>query len=63
MRTRTAGGEEGRWLVGRTLITGLDPGAEADGLRLQIDNLRDRVESMNVLVPSETVFPEAEEQP
>jgi hypothetical protein len=49
VRTRTLAGREGRWLVGKTVITGLAPGMEQDGFFLSISALLERVESMNIL--------------
>ncbi len=51
LRTRTLTGREGRWLVGKTVITGLEPGMEQDGFFLRISPLLDRVEGMNILIP------------
>ncbi len=51
VRTRTLTNREGRWLVGKTVITGLEPGMERDGFFLSISPLLERVESMNILVP------------
>ncbi len=53
VRTRTLFGEEGRWIVGKTVITTLEPGSEVDGFTLDVSNLRDRIESMNILEPSD----------
>jgi len=53
LRTRSFSGREGRWIVGRTVITTLEPGSEMDGLFRGIGSLRDRVESMNILAPSD----------
>jgi hypothetical protein len=49
LRTRSLSGREGRWIVGRTVITSLEPGRERDGLFLGVGNLLGRVESMNIL--------------
>lgn len=50
VRTRTMTGGEGRWLVGKTVTTGLQAGMEQDGFFLSISPLLERVESMNILV-------------
>lgn len=47
VRTRDLRGREGRWLVGKTVITTLEPGLEAEGFSLDIGSLRGRVDSMN----------------
>lgn len=47
VRTRDLRGREGRWLVGKTVITTLEPGLEAEGFSLDIGSLRERVDSMN----------------
>ncbi|MDY0269764.1 SH3 domain-containing protein [Trichloromonas sp.] len=47
IRTRDLWGREGRWLVGKTIITTLEPGREAEGLFLDIGSLVERVDSMN----------------
>ncbi len=52
LRTRTPWGREGRWIVGKTVITTLEPGLERTGLLVRIGNLRDRIESMNILAVS-----------
>ena len=49
VRTRTLTGREGRWVVGKTVITTLQPGAEKNGLFLTIGSLRDRAINMNLL--------------
>ncbi|BCA79686.1 NlpC/P60 family N-terminal domain-containing protein [Desulfuromonas sp. AOP6] len=50
VRTETLTGREGRWLVGKTAITTLQPGVEENGLLLKIGSLRDRVMNMNLLL-------------
>ncbi len=50
LRTTTLFGREGRWRVGRTVITTLEPGREASSLLKSVSRLRDRVSSMNLLV-------------
>ncbi len=50
VRTRTLTNREGRWLVGKTVITGLEPGIERDVFFLGINPLLERVESMNILI-------------
>lgn len=52
LRTRDLWGREGRWLVGRTLISSLQPGLEQDGLLLRIGDLRQRVERLTLLLAS-----------
>lgn len=47
IRTKDLKGREGRWLVGKTVITTLEPGLEAEGLFLDIGSLLERVDSMN----------------
>ncbi len=47
IRTKDLRGREGRWLVGKTVITTLEPGLEAEGFSLDIGSLRERVDSMN----------------
>ena len=47
VRTKDLRGREGRWLVGKTVITSLEPGLEAEGLFLDIGILLERVDSMN----------------
>lgn len=47
LRTRDLRGREGRWLVGKTVITTLEPGFEAQGFFLDIGSLLERVDSMN----------------
>ncbi|MDX9708723.1 MAG: SH3 domain-containing protein [Trichloromonas sp.] len=47
IRTKDLKGREGRWLVGKTVITTLEPGLEAEGLFLGIGSLLERVDSMN----------------
>lgn len=47
IRTKDLKGREGRRIVGKTVITTLEPGLEADGLFLDIGSLRERVDSMN----------------
>jgi cell wall-associated NlpC family hydrolase len=54
LRTRNLWGREGRWLIGKTVITTLEPGLEQAGLFLDISNLRNRVESMNILAPADS---------
>lgn len=54
LRTRNLWGPEGRWLIGKTVITTLEPGLEQAGLFLDISNLRNRVESMNILAPADS---------
>jgi hypothetical protein len=49
LRTKTLTGREGRWIIGQTVITGLEPGMEQDGVFLKIRNLLGRIESMNIL--------------
>lgn len=51
LRTRTLLGREGRLLVGKTVITGLEPGLERDSLLLDIRDLRSRIPSINILLP------------
>ncbi len=52
LRTRNLRGQEGRWLIGKTVITTLEPGLEQAGFFLDISSLRNRVESMNILAPA-----------
>ena len=52
LRTRDLWGKQGRWVVGETVITTLEPGMERSSLSLGISNLRNRVESMNILPPA-----------
>lgn len=54
VRTRSFWGREGRWIVGRTVVTTLEPGAEQDSLAVGIGDLRSRVESMNILATSDS---------
>ncbi|MDT8443030.1 MAG: SH3 domain-containing protein [Desulfuromonadales bacterium] len=54
LRTRNLWGREGRWLIGKTVITSLEPGLEQAGVFLDISNLRNRVESMNILAPADS---------
>jgi len=54
VRTQTLWGREGRWLIGKTVITTLEPGVEQAGFFLDISSLRDRVESMNILAPGDS---------
>lgn len=49
LRTKTFTGREGRWVVGQTVITGLEPGMEQSGVFLEIRNLLNRIESINIL--------------
>ncbi len=49
LRTQDLWGNDGRWVVGKTVITTLEPGMERSTLTLGISNLRQRVESMNIL--------------
>lgn len=49
LRTKNLTGREGRWVIGKTVITGLEPGMEQNGISLEINNLLPRVESMNIL--------------
>lgn len=49
LRTRDWRGQEGRWIIGRTLISTLTPGHEQAGRGLRIHPLRDRVDHMTVL--------------
>lgn len=49
VRTETLLGREGRWRVGRTVITTLEPGREGATLWQSVSSLRDRVTSMNLL--------------
>jgi hypothetical protein len=49
LRTETFTGHEGRWVIGQTVITGLEPGIEKDGIFLEIRNLLSRIESINIL--------------
>ncbi len=53
LRTRSLTGQEGRWGIGRTVVTTLQPGLQRDGLLLGISNLRSKVESMNFLIPAD----------
>ncbi|NLC71984.1 MAG: glycoside hydrolase [Desulfuromonadaceae bacterium] len=53
VRTKNFWGREGRWLVGQTVITGLQPGMEQNSPFTRIGDLRTRVESMNLLPPCE----------
>ncbi|MDW7646381.1 MAG: SH3 domain-containing protein [Desulfuromonadales bacterium] len=50
VRTKTLTGKENRWIVGKTVITTLQPGVEENGLFLKIGRLRDRVVKMNVVL-------------
>ena len=50
VRTKTLTGKEDRWIVGKTVITTLQPGVEENGLFLKIGRLRDRVVKMNVVL-------------
>lgn len=54
VRTQTVWGREGRWLIGKTVITTLEPGVEQAGFFLDISSLRNRVESMNILAPGDS---------
>ena len=45
--TRSIWGHEGRWIVGRTVITTLQPGQERQGPLLSIGDLRSRIRQMN----------------
>jgi len=47
LRTKDPKGREGRWLVGKTVITTLEPGLEAEGVTLDIGGLLERVDGMN----------------
>jgi hypothetical protein len=53
LHTRSFTGREGRWVIGRTVVTTLQPGLERDGPLLEISNLRSKVESMNILIPAD----------
>ncbi|WP_298038539.1 NlpC/P60 family N-terminal domain-containing protein [uncultured Desulfuromonas sp.] len=50
VRTRNLWNREGRWIVGKTAITTLEPGLEQASLSLGVSSLRRRVESMNLLL-------------
>lgn len=47
VRMKDLKGREGRWLVGKTVITTLEPGLEAEGFSLDIGSLLERVDGMN----------------
>jgi len=47
VRTKNWRGKEGRWLVGETVITTLQPGMERNSPWYRIGDLRERVASMN----------------
>ena len=47
LKTTSLFGEEGRWLVGKTVLTTLQPGMERDGLWRSIGDLRTRIAQMN----------------
>ena len=49
VRTKNVIGQESRWIVGKTVITTLQPGAEENGLFFEVGSLRDRVRGMNIL--------------
>jgi hypothetical protein len=51
LRTRSITGREGRWVVGKTVVTTLQPGLEKNGFFHGVSNLRNRIESMNLLLP------------
>jgi len=50
LRTRALLGGEGRWRVGRTVITTLEPGRGQSSFFLSVSSLLDRVTSMNLLI-------------
>ncbi len=50
LRTTSILGQEGRWRIGRTVITTLEPGKEKNSLSYSITSLRDRLTSMNQLI-------------
>ena len=47
LATHPFGGDEGRWVIGRTVITSLHPGQEQAGLLLSIRDLASRVKSLS----------------
>jgi cell wall-associated NlpC family hydrolase len=48
LKTTSLFGKEGRWLVGKTILTTLQPGLEQDGLWQSIGDLRSRITQMNL---------------
>lgn len=51
VRTKDFWGDEGRWIVGRTVITTLEPGLERTGMTFEVGRLLASVDSMNILAP------------
>ncbi len=51
LRTDNLWGREGRWIVGRTVVTTLDPGRTGASLGFGVSKLLNRVASMNLLAP------------
>mgnify|MGYP001489787243 FL=1 len=48
LKTTSLFGKEGRWLVGKTVLTTLQPGLEQDGLWQSIGDLRSRITQMSL---------------
>lgn len=63
LRTRSFWGEEGRWIVGETVVTTLEPAHEWGPLPFGVTNLRSRMESMNILTQSDQSFRSNNRQP